>query len=218
MKVAKEEIGILICDDQEVVRIGLVTLLSQEPGFQVLGQATTARESIKIATHKRPHVILIDTCIPGGGLEACYQIASEVKGAKIIVLTSQSQGPQVIAAIMAGVHGYFLKKTKGKELLAMIKRVHHGKYLLDPEITEEVFHYIKKTHTYKPVHKKLSEQEEQILIFLAQGMTNREIAEQIHLAERTVRNYVSNILKKLQLKNRVEAATYTIRRNYQGDS
>lgn len=208
------EIRILIGDDQEVVRIGLATLLSQVPDFQVIGYATTAQEAVRQAQLYRPQVVLLDISLPGDAIGACHQISSTVKNSKVLILTSQNDDRLLIDAIMAGVVGYILKKTPGEELVSSIKKIHQGQYILDPELTGRVFDYIKRPHRFKPVHKKLSEQEEHILELLAEGMTNREIADRVHLAERTVRNYVSNILKKLDLKNRVEAATFITRRRY----
>lgn len=208
-------VDIMICDDQEVVRIGLTTLLSQEPTFKVIGQASSAEEAVRKAIEYKPHVVIIDIMMPGDGIKACHQITRELKETKILVLTSHTEEDTlVIDAIMAGVSGYLLKKTPGHELVELIKKIHRGQHLLDPGITGRVFDYIRKPQTITPVHAQLSEQEEQILELLAEGMTNREIAQRIHLAERTVRNYVSNILQKLDLKNRVEAATYSIRRRY----
>lgn len=213
---AKDSITILICDDQEVVRIGLATLLSQEPNFKVIGYATAAEEVVEKAKETRPHIIIMDITIPGDGIKACYQITAMFKETKILILTSSLNSGEdlLIDAIMAGVKGYFLKKTPGEELVEIVKQIHQGKSLLDPAMTEKVFEYIRKPQGVRPIHTDLSEQEEQILDLLTQGLTNQEIADRIHLAERTVRNYVSNILKKLDLKNRVEAATYMTKKKY----
>lgn len=208
------KIKILICDDQEVVQIGLTTLLLKVPAFEILGHTTTAQESVKKAKELEPHVVIIDINLPGDGLWACQEISFHVKASKLLVLTSHIDDKLLIDAIRVGIKGYFLKKTPGEELVEIIKKIHQGFYLLDPVITGRVFDYIKRPHHHKSVYRKLSEQEEVILDLLAQGMTNQEIADRIHLAERTVRNYVSKILKKLDLKNRVEAATFITRRRF----
>lgn len=210
----EEEIHILIGDDQEVVRIGLATLLSQVPDFRVLGHVTTAQEAVKRVKECRPDVAILDIFLPGDAVGACQQISSRAKRTKILILTSRDDERILIDAIMAGIRGYILKKTPGEKLVKMIRMIHQGQYILDPELTERVFDYIKKPSHFRPAHRKLSQQEELILELLGEGMTNREIAERVHLAERTVRNYVSNILKKLDLKNRVEAATFITRRRY----
>lgn len=212
---AIDTIDILIGDDQEVVRIGLATLLSQESIFKIIGYAATAEEVVQKAREERPHVIIMDILISGDGIKACYQITSMLKETKILILASQPNDDDlVIDYIMAGVKGFFLKKTSGEDLVEIIKKIYQGHSLLDPAVTGKVFEFIRRPQRVRPVHTELSEQEEQILDLLALGLTNQEIGDRIHLAERTVRNYVSSILKKLDLKNRVEAATYMTKKKY----
>ncbi|MFS8614103.1 MAG: response regulator transcription factor [Limnochorda sp.] len=208
-----ETIRILIVDDHEVVRIGLRSLLERIGQFEVVGEAASAQEAIELARSRKPDVVVMDIRMPdGSGIEACRAIRSENEAIKVIMLTSYTDDEAIFASVMAGASGYVLKQIGSHELVEAIRTVAAGGSLLDPSITGKVLERMRGM-TREQQHEKLTDQELRILRLIADGRTNKEIAEALYLSEKTVRNYVSSILSKLNLSNRAEAAAYAVRRH-----
>lgn len=211
-----ETIKIVIVDDHEVVRVGLKSLLNMVDGFEVVGEAGSATEAEQVVGVVRPHVVVMDIRMPGeSGIEACRVIRSNWPEVKVIMLTSYSDDEAVIGSIMAGASGYVLKKIGTEELVDAIKRVAAGESLLDPGVTGRILQRMRgeteETGPPIPGGETLTDQEQRILRHISEGMTNREIAGELFLSEKTVRNYVSNILSKLELHNRAAAAAWAVR-------
>lgn len=208
-----ETIRILIVDDHEVVRMGLRGLLERNSGFTVIGEAGSADEAIEKALELPVDVIVMDVRMPNGsGIEACRAIREAKPDVKVIMLTSYADDEAVFASVMAGASGYVLKQIGSHELVEAIRTVAAGGSLLDPSITGKVLERMRGM-TREQQHEKLTDQELRILRLIADGRTNKEIAEALYLSEKTVRNYVSSILSKLNLSNRAEAAAYAVRRH-----
>ncbi|WP_414482088.1 response regulator [Limnochorda sp.] len=209
-----ETIRILIVDDHEVVRIGLRSLLERIGQFEVVGEAASAQEAIELARSRKPDVVVMDIRMPdGSGIEACRAIRSENEAIKVIMLTSYTDDEAIFASVMAGASGYVLKQIGSHELVEAIRTVAAGGSLLDPSITGKVLERMRGMSREQQQHEKLTDQELRILRLIADGRTNKEIAEALYLSEKTVRNYVSSILSKLNLSNRAEAAAYAVRRH-----
>lgn len=206
---------ILIVDDHEVVRLGLRSLLSRRGGFAVIGEAGSVAEALAEVHRHQPDVVIMDVRLPdGSGVEACREIRSEYPAIKVIMLTSYSDDEAIFASIMAGASGYLLKQIRGQSLAEAVETVARGGTLLDPGITERVLERVKQMAA-APADDKLaalSPQERKILNLIAEGKTNKEIAQQVFLSDKTVKNYVSNILNKLSLRRRSEAAAFMARR------
>jgi DNA-binding NarL/FixJ family response regulator len=207
---------ILLVDDHEVVRLGLRSLLEQRPNFEVVAEAATAREAVeKTRTHK-PDVIVMDIRLKGGsGIEACQEIISQFPTAKVIMLTSYAEDEMLFSAIRAGAAGYVLKQIGGDDLVRAIEAVGRGEALLDPAVTQRVFQEVRKAAREEEASAfaDLTQQEMHVLQLVSEGRTNRQIAEMLYLGEGTVRNYVSSILSKLNVRNRAEAAAYAVQHN-----
>ena len=207
---------ILLVDDHEVVRLGLRSLLEQHPNFEVVAEAATAREAVdKTRTHK-PDVIVMDIRLKGGsGIEACQEITNEFPEAKVIMLTSYAEDEMLFSAIRAGAAGYVLKQIGGDDLVRAIEAVGRGEALLDPAVTQRVFQEVRKAAREEEASafSDLTQQEMHVLQLVSEGRTNRQIAEMLYLGEGTVRNYVSSILSKLNVRNRAEAAAYAVEHN-----
>ncbi|HET7582218.1 MAG TPA: response regulator transcription factor [Candidatus Limnocylindria bacterium] len=207
-------IRILIADDHEVVRIGLSALLNRQDGFRVVGQAGSGKEAVRLARSLHPDVVVLDIRMPdGSGTDACRQITAEAPGTPVVMLTSYADEDALFAAIAAGASGYVLKRIGSQELLDAIRTVAGGQSMLDPAVTAAVLERIRTAaHAEESgAFAELTEQERRVLAHLAEGESNREIAEAMDLAEKTVRNYVSNVLAKLSLASRAQAAAYAIR-------
>lgn len=207
---------ILIVDDHEVVRLGLRALLEHYPGFRVVDEAGTAREAVQKALLHRPDVVVMDIRLPGrSGIEACREISSKLPNTRVIMLTSYAEDELLFDAIRAGACGYVLKQIGSDDLIRAIETVGRGEALLDPTLTWRVFEQVRQAARQESVSAfaSLTEQELRVLGCVAEGKTNREIAELLHLGEGTVRNYVSSILGKLNLANRAEAAVYAVQHN-----
>jgi DNA-binding NarL/FixJ family response regulator len=209
-----QPIRVVIVDDHEVVREGVRTMLEAAGGIIVAGEAGGVKESVEVAASSRPDVVIMDVrLIDGSGIEACREIRAARPETKVIMLTSFADDEALFASIMAGASGYVLKQVKGGELIRSIKAVSEGQSLLDPAVTGSVLERLRKgKHLLKDEKlARLSPQEERILALVAEGQTNRQIGEELHLAEKTVKNYVSSILSKLEVARRAEAAAYLAR-------
>jgi two-component system, NarL family, response regulator DevR len=209
-------VRLLLVDDHEVLRLGLRTLFERAGDFVVVGEAETVADAIAQARTQRPDVVIVDVRLPdGNGVEACREIRSEQPETRVVVLTSYSDEDAVMASIVGGAAGYLLKQTAPKQLVEAIRTVARGGSLLDPAVTGMVLDRLKRAGDRGAedplVVAGLSEQERNILPLIAEGKTNREIAGQLMLSERTVKTYVSNILQKLHLSRRSEAAAFAAR-------
>ncbi|HYM16450.1 MAG TPA: response regulator transcription factor [Dehalococcoidia bacterium] len=207
--------SILIVDDHEVVREGLRALLNRREGFRVVGEAGTVAQAIEDAARHKPDVIVMDVRLPdGSGIEACREIRQVRPETKVIMLTSYADEDAVFASILAGAAGYLLKQTRGQALAEAITSVMRGESLLDPAVTQKVLERVRSAgqRTADDPLATLTEQEHKILVLIAEGKTNKEIADEIFLSDKTVKNYVSNILTKLNLRRRSEAAAFIARR------
>jgi DNA-binding NarL/FixJ family response regulator len=204
-----EALKIELVDDHEVVRQGLKALLDEQDDLTVVGQAATVAEAIRRVGYDSPDVVVLDVRLPdGSGIEACREIRARWPDVKVLMLTSFADDEALFASIMAGASGYVLKQIKGSDLVDSVRRVGRGESLLDPEMTERVFRRIRGEEPDDPLLARLSKQERKILDLIAEGLTNRQIAERMFLAEKTVKNYVSNVLAKLDMSRRSEAAAY----------
>jgi DNA-binding NarL/FixJ family response regulator len=202
---------LLLVDDHDIVRLGLMTLLNDQPDMEVIGEASTAGEGIKAAEKLMPDVILMDIRLPGeGGIEACQQVTSRHPSCKVVMLTSFADDELVVRAIRAGAVGYVLKQVGNEELLRAIRAAARGDALLDPSTTARLLSRVREAErkAEEDAFRELSDREMDVLIHLAKGKTNAEIGALLHLSEKTVGNYVSNMFEKLHLNNRIELAAY----------
>ncbi len=207
------QIRVLIADDHEVVRMGIKVLLQQHQSLRVVGEASTGEEAVQQALIHRPDVVVLDVRMPNmTGVEACQQIVQQLPDTRVIMLTSYAEDELLFAAIRAGASGYVLKRIGSDDLVRTIEAVGRGESALDPSMTEAVFREFRQTERTKEsaVFADLSAQEMRVLALIADGLTNREIAGRLFLGEGTVRNYVSNLLSKLHLANRAEAAAFAV--------
>jgi len=217
-----KHLRIIIVDDHEVVRLGLKALLDRHPDFTVVDEASTAREAIQKAEAHRPDVVVMDIRLPGGsGIDACREITQLLPDTKVIMLTSYAEDEMLFDAIAAGAAGYVLKQIGGDDLVHAIEAMGRDEALLDPALTQRVFERVREAQRKeeKSAFSDLTDQEMRVLALLAEGKTNREIAQMLYLGEGTVRNYVSSILSKLGLANRAEAAAYAVQhkiKSFQG--
>jgi len=212
--VSGERIRVMLVDDHEVVRQGVRTLLESADDIVIAGEASGVRESVEVAESTRPDVVVMDVrLIDGSGIEACREIRARRPDTQVIMLTSFADDEALFASIMAGAAGYVLKQVRGGDLVRSIRTVAEGKSLLDPAVTGPVLDRLRKGKHLMKDEKlaRLSPQEERILTQVAEGKTNREIGEALELAEKTVKNYVSSILSKLEVARRAEAAAYLAR-------
>jgi DNA-binding NarL/FixJ family response regulator len=211
---------LLVVDDHEVVREGLVALLERRPAFTVVAGVGTAAEAIEAARTYLPDVVIMDVRLPdGSGIEATREIRAENPAIKVIMLTSYPDEEAVFAAIVAGASGYLLKQIRGRDLIGALEAVGRGESLLDPAVTEQVLARIRGiAHgTYRDELAQLTRQEQTILLLVAEGQTNKEIAAKVFLSDKTVKNYVSSILAKLNLQRRAQAAAFVARHRLPGD-
>ena len=208
------QIRVLIVDDHEVVREGLRALLRRRPELAVVGEADSVAAAVEEAQRTEPDVVIMDVRLPdGSGVEACREIRAHRPETKVIMLTSYADDEAVFASIMAGATGYLLKQTRTKALVDAIARAMRGESLLDPAVTQRILERVRASGTRKDDELSLlSEQERKILDLIAEGKTNKEIAQEVYLSDKTVKNYVSSILSKLNLHRRSEAAAFIARR------
>ena len=205
---------ILIADDHEVVRIGLAALLDRQQGFRVVGEAGSGDEAVRLARALRPDVVVMDIRMPGGsGTDACRAITAELPDTPVVMLTSYADEEALFEAIAAGASGYVLKRIGSDELVNAVRTVAAGRSMLDPAVTATVLERLRSAaHAEESgAFSELTDQERRVLAHLANGSSNREIADAMELAEKTVRNYVSSVLGKLGLASRAQAAAFAIR-------
>ncbi|MHB1126997.1 MAG: response regulator [Bacillota bacterium] len=207
------KVRLIIVEDHQLVRQGLAAILALHPELEVIGQAASGEDSIELVARLRPDVVLMDIRMPGmGGVEACRAIRKQFPATRVLMLTSFSDDDSILASILAGAAGYVLKETDAETLFRSILLVAEGQCLLDPAITAKVFTHIKESTGPKPPffnpELNLTPHEKRILQLMADGKTNREIADELHLSEKTIRNYVSILLDKLNMENRTQAAVY----------
>jgi two-component system response regulator DevR len=207
---------ILLVDDHEIVRLGLKALLERHPHFEVVAEASTARDAVEKVEAFSPDVVVMDIRLPGGsGIEACEEIVERFPNSKVIMLTSYAEDEMLFSAIRAGAAGYVLKQIGGDDLIRAIEAVGRGEALLDPAVTQRIFQEVRKAAKEEEASafSALTQQEKHVLLLVSEGKTNREIAKALFLGEGTVRNYVSSILSKLGVSNRAEAAAYAVEHN-----
>ncbi len=206
-----QPLRLLVVDDHEVVRQGLVSLLDRREGFQVVAEAGTVAEAVEMAQRHRPDLVVMDVRLPdGSGIEACREIRSELPATRVVMLTSYPDEEAVLSAIVAGASGYLLKQVRARDLVVALETVGRGGSLLDPVVTEKVLERVRRIATtpYQDELSQLTQQEQKILLLVAEGKTNKEIAAAIFLSDKTVKNYVSSILSKLNLQRRAQAAAF----------
>ncbi len=209
---ARTAIRLLIADDHTIVRKGLQALLETEPDMLIVGEAENGVEAVAKAESLKPDVILMDLVMPQmDGIEATRKITAQRPDARVLVLTSFAADDKVFPAVKAGALGYLLKDSSPDQLLEAIRRVHRGEPSLEPPIARKVLQELSNPGTAKPTTDPLTEREMEVLRLIAQGMSNKEIASALFVAEWTVRSHVSNILSKLQLASRTQAALYALR-------
>lgn len=207
-----EAIRVLVVEDHEIVRKGIRALLSKERGIQVIGEAANGADAVALAQSLKPDVILMDLVMPGmDGIEATRRITAAQPDARILVLTSFAADDKVFPAIKAGALGYLLKDTSPTELIEGIRQVHQGQPSLDSSIALKVLQEMGHPTEEAPATNQLTEREEQVLRLIAQGKSNREIAQELSIAEITVSKHMTNILAKLHLASRTQAALYALK-------
>ncbi len=202
-------IRVFLLDDHEVVRRGLKELIDGEDDLDVVGEAGSAGMALAGIAKLAPDVAVLDVRLPdGNGVEVCREVRARDPKIAVLMLTSFSDDEALFDAIMAGAAGYILKDIRGNDLISAIRSVAAGNSLLDPSVTGRVLERLRKGDEEDPRLASLSDQERRILELIAEGLTNRQIAERMHLAEKTVKNYVSNLLAKLGMHRRTEAAVF----------
>lgn len=205
---------IMVVDDHEVVRQGLVALLDRREGLEVVAQAGTVAEALAEAARFAPDLVVMDVRLPdGSGIEACREIRAARPETRVIMLTSYPDEEAVLSAIIAGASGYLLKQVRGRDLVAALESVGRGESLLDSAVTEKVLQRVRNAASGGAADElsDLTSQERKILMLVAEGKTNKEIATEVFLSDKTVKNYVSSILSKLNLQRRTQAAAFVAR-------
>jgi NarL family two-component system response regulator LiaR len=207
-----EKIRVLIVDDHAVVREGLRALIETEPGMELAGEAADGVEAVAETQALQPDVILLDLMMPRkSGIEAIGEIIAADASARILVLTSFAEDDKVFPAIKAGALGYLLKDASPSELLQAIRDVYRGEPSMHPTIARKLMRELRRPAELPPTEEPLTERELEVLQLVARGLSNQEIADELVVSERTVRTHVSNILGKLHLANRTQAALYALR-------
>lgn len=208
--------GVLIVDDHEVVRYGLTLLLQQYEHLEVVGEASNLEEAKVLLDKHKPQVVIMDVRLKdSSGIKGCGEITRAYPDISVIMLTSFGDDEVVLESIRAGAKGFVLKDAGNDELIKAIDAAIRGESMLDPTITGKLLEHLRRSPLEMPEQKnKLTKQERKVLALVSEGLTNKEIAKEIFLSEKTVRNYVSNILSKLNLSNRAEAAVYAARNGF----
>ena len=207
-----DRLRVYLLDDHEVVRRGLRDLLEDSGDITVVGESASAAEATRRIPALRPDVAILDARLPdGSGIDVCREIRSIDPGIHALILTSFDDDEALFAAIMAGAAGYVLKQVRGTDLVDAIRRVAAGQSLLDPAVTARVLERVRFGPPEDESLKRLTEQERRILALIAEGKTNRQIGEELFLAEKTVKNYVSSLLAKLGMERRTQAAVFAAR-------
>jgi DNA-binding NarL/FixJ family response regulator len=202
-------VRVFLLDDHEIVRRGVRELLEANDDIEVVGEAGTAEEGMARIPAVKPDVAVVDMRLPdGNGVEVCREVRSRDESIQCLILTSFADDEALFDSIMAGAAGYLLKQIKGTDLVDAIRRVATGQSLLDPNVTARVLERLRKGPEEDERLARLTEQERKILDLIAEGLTNRQIGERMFLAEKTVKNYVSNLLSKLGMERRTEAAVF----------
>jgi DNA-binding NarL/FixJ family response regulator len=217
---AERPLRLLLVDDHEVVRQGLAALLARRPAFQVVAEAGTVAEAVAAARRFRPDLVIMDVRLPDGtGIEACRDIRAEMPETRVVMLSSYPDEDAVLAAILAGASGYLLKQIRGRDLVAALESVGRGDSLLDPAVTERVLERVRRVAAGEMADElaSLTSQERKILFLVADGKTNKEIATEVFLSDKTVKNYVSSILSKLDLQRRAQAAAFVAKHQLGGN-
>lgn len=208
-------IRVLLVDDHEVIRVGLRTVLGQSQGVTVVGEAGTMADAIEQAQKLKPDVILMDVRLPdGSGVNACREILSARPDTRVIFLTSYADDDSVLAAVLAGAHGYVLKEIDSAALLEALQSVARGQSILDSSVTERALQWLRGLHHAPtvPGTDQLSSQEERVVALVAEGKTNKEIAVALGLSDKTVKNYLANVFQKLRITRRAQAAAFFVKR------
>ena len=217
---APRPLRLLVVDDHEVVREGLVALLSRREDFQVVAEAGTVADALTAARRFEPDLVVMDVRLPdGSGIEACREIRAELPKTRVVMLTSYPDEEAVLSAILAGASGYLLKQVRGRDLVSALEAVGRGDSLLDPAVTERVLERVRRVANGddRDELSDLTAQERKILLLVAEGKTNKEIATEVFLSDKTVKNYVSSILSKLNLQRRAQAAAFVAKRRMSDD-
>lgn len=210
-----QAIRVLLVDDHEVIRVGLRTVLGQAQGVTVVGEAGTMAEAVQQAQRLKPDVILMDVRLPdGSGIDACREILGALPGIRVIFLTSYADDDSVLAAVLAGAHGYILKEIDSPALLDAIRSVAKGQSILDSSVTERALRWLRGLHDLPATSgtDQLSSQEERVVALVAEGKTNKEIAVALGLSDKTVKNYLANVFQKLRITRRAQAAAFFVKR------
>jgi two-component system response regulator DevR len=215
---SQAKVTVFLLDDHEVVREGLRHLLETDGDLEVVGEAGTASEAIELIPQLKPRVAVLDVRLPdGNGVEVCREIRSRDHEIACLMLTSFSDDEAIFDAIVAGASGYVLKEVRGSDLVSDIRKVAAGHSLLDPDLTARVMERMRAKKSEDRT-EQLTHQEQRILDLIAEGLTNRQIADIMYLSEKTVKNYVSNMLAKLGMSRRTEAAVYAVRHGSKGSA
>jgi DNA-binding NarL/FixJ family response regulator len=206
-------VRVMVVDDHEVVRQGVRALLNRRPGWSVVAEAGTVAQAVELALREKPDVVVMDVRLPdGSGVEACREIRSEIPDTRVLMLTSYADDEAVMSSVLAGASAYLLKQTHGEQLVEALDSVARGETILDPKVTTRVLDQLRGIIAADDREAQVTETEHKILLLIAEGKTNREIAAELYFSDKTVKNYVSNILSKLDMHRRTEAAAYIARR------
>lgn len=209
---ATAPIRVFLLDDHEIVRRGIKELLEGEPDIVVVGESGLAQEAARRIPALRPDVAILDGRLPdGSGIDVCREVRSQDPGIAALILTSYDDDDALFSAIMAGAAGYVLKQVRGNDLVDMVRRVAAGQSTLDPLVTAQVLERVRNGPPVNEELKGLTAQEQKILDLIGEGLTNRQIADTMFLAEKTVKNYVSSLLAKLGLTSRTQAAILSVK-------